>query len=420
MEEGEIQSGIEDLKGISVTGKAYDPAYEWPGESSFTPAICFPDEETTSDIDRSNTIPKSNQPTFRLVVLRSSILPSKHKMAIVDGYSEVQFGRDIAVAGSSTPRIRLKEMEVSKLHATAYWDGARREWGIVDMGSKHGTYLRTGSSTPKVDNPGVRLSPPRVASIPKRLRHNDLLTIGTTTFIVHIHDSQIPCASCSPQANQEIPLFTSQLRAQASSSAKRTREVAGLDEGVTPYISNKDRDPKKALHVLKRNLLTRHETPTHSPLHFESAFAPQYFDRAARRRALISASHPDAPGVPILPMSTVSTTESRVLSGMELPSPVPPPVSQTPAPLSSANVGHRLLMKQGWLPGEPLGLGSNEDRTALVEPLNVTATVHRAGLGVKKSSLTDPSEATYGDNWKERKRNKRFQQLRQDTVDRDN
>jgi hypothetical protein len=66
------------------------------------------------------------------VTLRSSILPAKQKVDILDSYFEVQIGRDIAILGSVTPRIRLKELEVSKLHATAYWDVQERNgmWSI--------------------------------------------------------------------------------------------------------------------------------------------------------------------------------------------------------------------------------------------------------------------------------------------------
>ncbi|KIL54363.1 hypothetical protein M378DRAFT_814928 [Amanita muscaria Koide BX008] len=57
---------------------------------------------------------------------------------------ELQLGRDVPLTGMNTPKVRLKEMKVSKLHATVFWDAQRLEWSFVDMGSTHGTFLKSG------------------------------------------------------------------------------------------------------------------------------------------------------------------------------------------------------------------------------------------------------------------------------------
>src|SRR5438552_3385393 len=107
----------------------HDPSLEWPGPSSRTNSPPPPDDP------RGHGQPASaSWVTMRLLVTKTSILSKKQRIAIVDGYSEVQFGRDAAPVGSATPRIRLKEMEVSKLHATGFWNAARKEWAVVDMG----------------------------------------------------------------------------------------------------------------------------------------------------------------------------------------------------------------------------------------------------------------------------------------------
>ena len=97
----------------------YDPAYEWPGKSSSV-TLDAAISEIQAKEPRPSTSEKyhANVPSLRLVILRTSILPSKHKLAIIDGYSELQLGRDAPLAGVDIPKVRLKEMEVSKLHAT--------------------------------------------------------------------------------------------------------------------------------------------------------------------------------------------------------------------------------------------------------------------------------------------------------------
>jgi G-patch domain/FHA domain len=405
-EEGEIPESVpqywtydsEPSSVQSLIEEAYDPVYEWPGESSSQAS-------SSSDLRLSHLSLRKlrpNQPSFRLLVLRTSILPSKHRLAVIDGYSEIQFGRDIPPAGSTTPRLRLKEMEVSKLHATAYWDASRGEWGVVDMGSMHGTFLQP-ATTGVGNDPGVRLSPPRTASVPRKLHHMDHLTIGGTTFLVHIHEDRLPCQECSPTGGDEIPLFS----VKKDAPAKRSREAAGLDDTLTSsssYSPQPQKDPKKALTMLKQSLLTRHEVRSPSRVRpaSPSDASAMYLDRSARRRALHASSQPDAPGVSS-PSAWTNSPPSRPKS----PDTV---TSQPPTPLPSTNIGHRLLMKQGWEPGTALGTLPDLDggRIGLVEPLDVTPSLHRVGLGVKRPSTPSSPSFSHSD-WKERAKRKRWE-----------
>lgn len=388
MEDGEL---IEDN---NETG--YNPEYEWPGLDSpgsshdlanYTVLTPHPTETHAGEPGADTPITSAS---FRLLVRTSAILHKSKTLAVLDGFSEVQVGRDVASAGSETPRIRLKEMEVSKLHATMYWDKERAEWCVVDMGSKHGTFVRNGSgpatqsgSAETFDDRGSRLSAPRAASVPRRLRHNDVLSIGSTTFIVHIHENHIPCVDCSPIGGDEIDLFDHRRRElQRETSQKRKRDVV---ESMTAPPAGKD--PRKAISVLKRNLLARHDHSKATP-----QTSHVYIDRSARRRAL----HPDA--APIPPRNTPP---------FACPVPIPPapePVSAPPTPLPSTNIGHRLLMKQGWQPGTVLGNsasegGSSENTIALSEPLDVIGNTNRSGLGNSKPAAAAP--ASYPGDWKE-------------------
>ena len=399
-----------------ITNDGYDPAYEWPGDQSN-------DDDGQLLVDGNGYSPQASpvssklahgRPVFRFVALRSSILPAKQKVAILDSYFEVQIGRDIAILGSVTPRIRLKELEVSKLHATAYWDGARKEWNVVDMGSKHGTWLlHAGTQVGVADtssndfHPGVRLSPPRAASIPRQLRHSDHLSIGGTTLVVHIHEDQRPCHDCTISDNEtEIPLFPPSKK----SAVKRTRDTAGLD---SDGLSKTDRNPKKALNMLKRSLLTRHDVPEDgSNSTATNKKSDEYVDRAALRRFLRPDSGPDAPGIRIA--SPIPSNALCIPSSQSSTPCVSVTVSQPPTPLPTSNIGHRLLMKQGWTPGNALGISDPlDDRVGLVEPLEVKSSQNRAGLGIKSSAaVSEPDLSGSRMTWKEREKMKRFAALR--------
>ena len=385
----------------TATGQSYSSELEWPGDDAINSSLSL----ETGSPDFSKTL-RSGQPVFRLLALQSSILPKKQRVAVIDAYPEVQIGRDVQPEGSSTPRIRLKEMEVSKFHATAFWDGARKEWNLVDMGSMHGTYIRSGPVSANSNDSGTRLSQARAASLPRRLRHADQLTIGGTVFDVHIHDDQRPCQHCTTSVLGEIPLFPSSRK----SALKRTRDVAEIGPGPS-RTSEVDRNPKRALNTLRRSLLTRHDATTTSSTPSSSVSVEkqsEYVDRAARRRLLYPSSRPDSPGLPTLHPSISSQTVSTAANIEHMP--VTTVVSAPPAPLPSTNIGHRLLMQQGWSPGNALGaLDPSGDRVALIDPLEVKQSENRAGLGMKQQlSAADVEDPSIRLNWKDKEKFKRF------------
>ena len=293
---------------------------------------------------------------LRLTVVQSSILHKDLSLAVLDAYAETQFGRDVAPPGSDTPRIRLKEMQVSKLHATVFWDKTRCEWAVVDMGSKHGTFLQPAQYP---DAEPIRLSPSRMTSIPRPLHHLDRLIIGSTTFLCHIHADRTPCAECTLTGQGVIPLFAVP-RESHRTAEKRPPDAAGMTH------TEDTRDAKKALTSLKRTLLARL-----SPSSTSTSTQPPapYIDRSARRRAMHPGSQFDSPG-------GVSPGHSRP---SREPSQTPSvPMTEDERASPEQNMGRRLLMRQGWEPGTALGTGSE----GIVEPIEVRALPHRAGIGM--------------------------------------
>jgi hypothetical protein len=328
---------------VDVSGTMHNVSLEWPGED---------DNLTIHEAKPSRTH------VFRLVVSNSTVLSSKHKVVLLDGYSELQIGRDASLPGTNVPRVRLKELAVSKLHCIIYWDSGRQEWNIVDMGSKHGTFVR-----PDCTSSFSRLSQARTSSIPRRLGHLDQLQVGSTTFTVHIHEGHA-CEECSSAESNEVPLFvTSSLTRQRAQQMKK--EVSTLPRTL---------DSQQALTDLKRQMLGGKIGPTYP--------SERYIDRSARRRAQFSASHADSPGVRIsVPPTDVDAADSIPASSVPAPDPIAPRLMarDPPAPISTSSIGHKLLMKQGWQPGSSLG---QEGGQHIKEPLQLTSSVNRSGLGM--------------------------------------
>ncbi|KAF8825064.1 hypothetical protein HHX47_DHR7000650 [Lentinula edodes] len=309
---------------------------------------------------------------LRLVVLNSRTLP-KFNVAIIDGYPEVQLGRDNPVS-DHIPRIRLKEMEVSKLHASIYWDQSWDGWGVVDMGSKHGTYLHSSALTignSQAVERKVRLSISKTASTPKRLHHLDHLTLGTTVFIVHIHENQLPCEECSPGVGGEIPLFATSSSPKPSSNNNINVERSSGYEATRPLIH----DSRKALSQLKRELMSRprHVDTRHSSNMAGSVTVGRYVDRSARRRAMYRASSSDAPGIPTSSQSSPQDFPKLTLQYK------PEPISKPAVPIPASSIGYRLLIQQGWHPGTVLG----PTERGLIEPLDIQLPCDRSGLGMR-------------------------------------
>ncbi|KAF7312333.1 hypothetical protein MIND_00246400 [Mycena indigotica] len=325
----------------------YDPSLEWSGP------------EYTSQPSHSNLL------LLRLVILRTSVLPPKQTLVNPDRHIELQFGRD-ASHSNDTPRVRLKEMAVSKLHATIYWSSDDEAWYMVDMGSMHGTFHQSASAQASA---AIRLSPSRVASMPQKLKHMDAIAMGSTTFLVHIHEQE-PCEDCSSTLQNEIPLFQ---------NPKRVAARPG-------YLPSSNGDLKSALSTLKQQMLS---SSSPGPSRTKST---EYIDRSARRRALHPTSRLDAPGIEPPASRIELTRRAEHVSPISAVNSWEPPQlitqSKPPTPLPTTNVGHKLLLAQGWTPGSSLGAEDGEDsdgRVRLKAPLEIASTSGRAGLGSKRS-----------------------------------
>lgn len=328
------------------------------------------------------------RPLCRFLVQQSDVL-RLGSVVVVDSYETLLVGRD----RQRLPQIRLKELAVSKHHAYIFWDEETTTWSLVDNGSVHGTFITSNAKSGPTVSPD-RLSPPRTASLPRSLHDGDQVTIGSTTFGIHIHHDGTPCVACD--SDETVKLLT-------DAKSKPQNLAPALHE--LPETGRED--ARIALQRLKNTLLKAPTYSTKRTIGMNPASA--YTDRAKRRRQTTVDY-----GVQVHETATQSTATAssqayrkhpslinRQLAVLESAdgqtpqsasaSPVTTPFSSehnTPVhaePLDSCNVGHKLLMKQGWKVGEALGNVTRSDRSALREPLKVRLLERRAGLGSQNS-----------------------------------
>lgn len=383
----------------------HDPTLEWPGEST---SVSYGRHEV-EDQAQDNDV-RLQRGVFRLLVSSSSVLSQHQRLVIIDhAYGSLELGRDLAPAGTGVPRVRLKEMAVSKLHTSVYWDTDCRKWGIVDMGSKHGTFVRAESSSSS--SSAARLSGPRVASLPRTLNHLDEIALGSTAFIAHIHPD-LPCTECSAQVhgNDLIPLFPlipERLAFGQPGSALSAVKRKRAEDGMTPA------DARQSLKSLRRTLLSQHVSlPPQG-----TSSSQSYVDRSAKRRALHPEPRTDTPG----------TSRSNTQSPHPAPAEEPPVPPRPPPAIGSTNVGHQMLLKQGWTPGTALGGESrtasiasadpedifavstgSDEQVRLVEPLSAVPNAGRAGIGLSRPDREDNSRERRDLDWREEGRRRRW------------
>ncbi|KAL1413679.1 hypothetical protein Q8F55_001458 [Vanrija albida] len=304
---------------------------------------------------------------LRLVVKRSRAL-APGAVAVLDAREGgIQLGRDRCEAGAPA-RVRVREMEVSKTHAVVYWGaGAGADddtWHVVDLGSTLGTYVAHPG-----ERDATRLSEPKASSQPYPLRHLSRLTLGTTTFVAHVH-ADWPCAECQMGGNVQVPLDDgADSGVSTPTAAAAEPELVALD--AAQRRGNRQFKRKLELDALRGSLLGD-----------EARQQPKgYVDRSAQRRRL----HPRSPPRPA----------EREREHDAAPAPAPGPSS----------TARNLLARQGWSEGQGLGRDLSGRADAIVPVLRT----ERAGLGAR-GQLADSGDASHGD-WRQRGRQRRWDEV---------
>lgn len=143
-------------------------------------AVNYSEVDTSPDLPLDQVWPANSPPRkskstaspfLRLVVLGSSAI-SPPLSVVVLSTGTTSLGRDKSL-DPFEPRIRLKELAVSKNHAYIFFNWDERSWQVVDSGSMHGTFLRGAQKERGVEEREKRLSTSKVASKPFSLEHGE-------------------------------------------------------------------------------------------------------------------------------------------------------------------------------------------------------------------------------------------------------
>ncbi|KAJ2712395.1 hypothetical protein H4R19_002778 [Coemansia spiralis] len=388
-----------------------DPRYAYSKDSghwldTHTGVVSYYDEDAQVYVPlRRTTCNAPHEPCFagvaRLVVAESTCLAAGHVVDI--GADEgLTIGRD-RLEGGGARHLRVPEMEVSRHHLRIYFGGGGDETldcdpraAIDNAGSENGEIggddepgVHVGSTGPgelsegeceeddgpvhaaaTTHTPGFyavdqgsmhgtfvnqqRLSGPKAASKPVRLRHLDRVVVGSTALDVHIHE-QWACAACQNTGDNEI----STVQTTASRPGPRTAVLA------VPRTSLLQ-ERIDGLRAMQR----RYTSPRPRGVHKTGA----YTDRARLRRSMQG--------------SAVATGVREVIrEDPEQPS-TRPVAGHAPA-IGQDNRGFGMLQRMGWSPGSGLGA----DRGGIVDPVDVAGNDDRSGLGAARPPADESAQS---------------------------
>lgn len=264
--------------------------------------------------------------------LRDEAQGSKVKLDETDGRNCIsvitaegaQIGRD--VSGPHT--IRILDLQVSKQHCDITYIRRRESFIVTECGSQNGTFIN-----------GERISEPKQKSKPHLLQHGDILTIGSTPFLLHIHRGLASCPECS--------------HIGSSTSSHSSSSSIIFSSGPT-FNESLDLQRRKELNKIKKKYGLRTKD-TYTEKLYE--LPNQYSDKSAERRIKVGSDLPE------------------VAIRDDLP-------SSTHRPIAEENKGHQMLLKIGWQQGQGLGRHS----TGIQQPVTSMIRDERAGLGFSQSS----------------------------------
>ncbi|CAO3689573.1 unnamed protein product [Rhizopus stolonifer] len=227
-------------------------------------------------------------------------------------------------------------MAISKYHCLVFLNPKTARFYICDVGSQHGTIVN-----------GQRLSEPKKSSLPHPLEHLDRIQVGSTTLVVHLHQTG-PCEDCITQEFIDL------------SCGKKEKKTTGMQELASDkrdWMKVDDVGPLKDKDYMDRAKLRRKEYVDDTPIPLPERALPEksYYGRnvTANLRERMSNSE--------------NTIEDEI--------------SDDPYPDGSVQgVGNVMLKKLGWQEGQSLG----KHQTGIKEPIQPVVRNGRAGLGMRE------------------------------------
>ncbi|CAL1533800.1 unnamed protein product [Lymnaea stagnalis] len=324
------------------------------------------DTETTHLLDSShhgteyfdNSIPslaeiaENHPPCIRVIVQESEHLSLGALYLITCAGGSIGREKNMGHA------IEIHDSNISKLHAELIYDYENSCYTITDKGSQNGTILN-----------GNRMSQSKSPSLNHKLSHGDILELGTTKLLLHIHKGHDTCEDCEPGQVQA--------KLKAMNPIKNDYVVLSKEE------RNKQR--RKELKTIKKKYGLQNSSYENTGAVLSNA---DYCDKAHLRRKFIG-------------------SEANIHREDERPASVQ-------SPITAENKGHKLLAKMGWKEGEGLGKANS----GIAEPINVEMRLNRsAGLGSASDvslSLDKVHNVNKAKRWTQAK--ERYKRLEQQPV----
>ncbi|CAH8623080.1 unnamed protein product [Dicrocoelium dendriticum] len=240
---------------------------------------------------------------------------------------------------------------VGTIHCEVIYEENADRYVLLDRESSSGTYIN-GQALEK--------------RVPFPLRHGDVLRIGSSRLLVHIHRGPETCGQCDSEL---VKLTMRSIDSKEEAAGAEHENSASIEEKDLDILSarlDRDAQRRKTLNLLKEKYGIKNLSL--DPLRKKSTI---YIDRAARRRAI--EANLKAAGFVETPPRVVPIEHQ--VRNVDIIQPV---VAGVSVPLGTDNRGAKLLAKMGWSPGQGLG----KDSSGILEPVSVSKRVNaQAGFG---------------------------------------
>ncbi|XP_011150988.1 angiogenic factor with G patch and FHA domains 1 isoform X2 [Harpegnathos saltator] len=147
-----------------------------------------PDLSTSSESDREEEqdLAKSYPPCMRIIVKETNLAKLKMGCLFLVTYTGGSLGRE------GDHSVLIPDVNISKYHARFVYDETKKQYQIIDFGSRNGTFLN-----------GKRLSVAKQESEPYEITHGSIIKIGETKLLCHIHNGNETCGHCEPGLVQQ-------------------------------------------------------------------------------------------------------------------------------------------------------------------------------------------------------------------------
>ncbi|XP_043276904.1 angiogenic factor with G patch and FHA domains 1 isoform X1 [Venturia canescens] len=177
------------------------------------------ESESEDDQDLAKIYP----PCMRIIVKETNLSKLKVGTLFLVAYTGGTLGRE------GDHAVLIPDLNISKHHARFQYDEDKRQYLIVDSGSRNGTILN-----------GKRLSVAKQESDPCEVAHGSVVQLGSTKLLCHIHNGHETCGHCEPGLVQKTtfhePSKTSK-KDQHKTELRRLKNKFGVEKNNTETAS---------------------------------------------------------------------------------------------------------------------------------------------------------------------------------------